>query len=125
MASDSTLVACKKFFGAQFIESRKQKQILMNLLQKHFQSLLSEVNQETIELPKSKEVTNTEFNENNETVLCNSHFEIIDPQARLIFKGLLQLFRINAFTCISILRNSHNPMENCLTRSYSIQFSYQ
>ena len=47
-------------------------------------------------MPKSKEVANIEFNENNETVLCNSHFEIIDPQAHLIFKGFLQLFRINA-----------------------------
>ena len=48
MASDSTVVACKKSFGAQFIESRKHKQILMNLLLKHFQSLLSKVNQETM-----------------------------------------------------------------------------
>ena len=38
---DSTLEACKKLFGAQFIESRKHKQILMNLLLKHSQSLLS------------------------------------------------------------------------------------
>ena len=93
MASDSTLVAFKKFFGAQFIELRKHKQILMNLLLKHFQSLLSKVNQETT---KSKEVANTEFNENNETVLCNSYFEIIDPEAHLIFKGFMRLFRINA-----------------------------
>ena len=89
MASDSTLEACKKFFGAQFIESRKHKQILMNLLLKHFQSLLSKVNQSrnNEELPKSKKVANTEFNENNETVLCYSHFEIIDPQVHLFLRA--------------------------------------
>ena len=69
----------------------------MNLLLKHSQSLLSKKSQSrnNEELPKSKEVANTEFNESNETVLCNSHFEIIDPQVHLIFKGFLQLFRIS------------------------------
>ena len=81
MASDSTCVACKKSFGAQFIESSgndclKTQTDFDEAFAEAFPNIvIKSQSRNNEELHKSEEVANVERNENDETLFCDSHFE--------------------------------------------------
>ena len=89
-ASDCTLIACKKSFGAQFIESAEN-----DFLKTHtdFAEAFAEAFPDIVvksqprnngELPERKEVANTELNEDNKTLFCDDQFEVIDSDNQVV-----------------------------------------
>ena len=85
-ASDCTLIACKKSFGAQFIESAEN-----DFLKTHtdFAEAFPDIvvksqPRNNGELPERKEVANTELNEDNKTLFCDDQFEVIDSDNQVV-----------------------------------------
>ena len=85
-ASDCTLIACKKYFGAQFIESSEN-----DFLKTHTEFaeafpdiVVKSKPRNNEELPERKEVANTELNEDDKTLFCDNHFEVIDSDNQVV-----------------------------------------
>ena len=89
-ASDCALMACKKSFGAEFIESSET-----DFLKTHtdFAEAFAEAFPDIVvksqprnneELPERKEVANTELNKDDKTLFCDNHFEFIDSEYQVV-----------------------------------------